>query len=228
MAKLIVSFIQKLNFLFTYIFQKNFSEIKFLKTIITKDSLVVDVGSNLGNFINTIKSINKNTNIYSIEPNLELINFQKKKFTRVNNIKYFNIGISTIKSVMTFYIRKPISHSSLLEYHPDSEFNEIVSTTQIQVETLSRFIEEQKIKKITLLKIDTEGLDYEILFSLKNQLLNKKIEFIKIEANNETFEKIISFCDSHNIKLVGISNMFYYRNKLNMMDIYLENKNFSK
>ena len=78
MQKLLVSFIQKLNFLITYIFQKNFSEIEFLKMILKDEAVIVDIGSNLGNFISTLKKINKKKTIYSIEPNIDLINFQKK------------------------------------------------------------------------------------------------------------------------------------------------------
>tara|TARA_B100001287_G_scaffold119619_1_gene100794 strand:+ start:393 stop:1079 length:687 start_codon:yes stop_codon:yes gene_type:complete len=228
MQKLLVSFIQKLNFLITYIFQKNFSEIEFLKMILKDEAVIVDIGSNLGNFISTLKKINKKTTIYSIEPNIDLINFQKKKFKKEKNIKFFNIGIDSNNRIAKFYIRKPVSHSSLLDSHPDEEFNEVVSTSEVEVETLDSFIEKHNVNKITLLKIDTEGLDYEILTSLKILLLNKKIEYIKIEANHESFEKIVSFCNTNNIKFVGISSMFYHRNKLNMMDIYLENKNFSK
>ena len=55
MQKLLVSFIQKLNFLITYIFQKNFSEIEFLKMILKDEAVIVDIGSNLGNFISTLK-----------------------------------------------------------------------------------------------------------------------------------------------------------------------------
>ena len=220
MQKLLVSFIQKLNFLITYIFQKNFSEIEFLKMILKDEAVIVDIGSNLGNFISTLKKINKKTTIYSIEPNIDLINFQKKSLKR-KNINFFNIGIDSNNRIAKFYIRKPVSHSSLLDSHPDEEFNEVVSTSEVEVD-LDSFIEKHNVNKITLLKIDTEGLDYEILTSLKILLLNKKIEYIKIEANHESFEKIVSFCNTNNIKFVGISSMFYHRNKLNMMDIYLE------
>ena len=82
MQKLLVSFIQKLNFLITYIFQKNFSEIEFLKMILKDEAVIVDIGSNLGNFISTLKKINKKTTIYSIEPNIDLINFQKKSLKK--------------------------------------------------------------------------------------------------------------------------------------------------
>ena len=106
MQKLLVSFIQKLNFLITYIFQKNFSEIEFLKMILKDEAVIVDIGSNLGNFISTLKKINKKTTIYSIEPNIDLINFQKKKFKKEKNIKFFNIGIDSNNRIAKFYIRK--------------------------------------------------------------------------------------------------------------------------
>ena len=225
MGNKIVSLIQKLKFVTSYIFHKNFSELDFLKSIVNEKSTIIDIGSNLGNFISFIKRVDKKAQVLSIEPNLDLIMYQKKKFRRHSNINFFNMGINSYSKLATFYIRNPISHSSFLKNHPDEEFNKIVKTTKIKVETLDNFLKKQNIEKITLLKIDTEGLDYEILLSLKNLLLNKKIEFIKIEANKDTFEKIISFANDQNLKLVGFSDAFYFRNRLVMMDIYLKNEN---
>ena len=221
-----VSLIQKLKFLTSYLFHKSFSELKFLKSIVNDKSIIVDIGSNLGNFVSLIKRINKQAQIYSIEPNLDLIKYQKKKFRRFTGINFFNIGIDSYSRIATFYIRNPISHSSLIKNHPDEEFNKIVTTTKVKVENLDDFFKKQNIEKITLLKIDTEGLDFKILLSLKKILLNKRIEFIKIEANKDSFEKIISFAHEQNLKLVGFSDIFYFRNKLNMMDVYLKNENY--
>lgn len=221
----LITIIQKFRFLFSYIFQKGFSEVKFLKEIIVDDSNVVDVGSNVGSFVLTVKKVNKNVNIYSIEPDKNLIKYQTNKFKKLSNIFYSNIGIDVKNGETKFYLRDPASHSSLLENHPDHEFNKIISILNISVQTVEYFMKLQKIDNIKLIKIDTEGLDYDILVSLKNLLINRKIEFIKIEANINSIEKIFNFAYSNNLKIVGISNLFYYKNKLNLIDVYLENKN---
>jgi len=224
----IISFVQGLNFLFSYLFQNSFSEIKFLKTIILDNKVVIDVGSNLGSFIKILNNINKKTEIYSIEPNLELINFQKNRFKNKNNIKYFNIAIDSKNGSRKFYIRNPASHSSVFKKHIDEKINTIRETVDVEAVSLENFINEQNIKKITLLKIDIEGLDYEVLFSTKSLLKNNIIEFVKIEANRESIERIMAFAYKENLKFLGISKAFYLKNQFNMMDLYFENKNSIK
>ena len=57
--RLLTNIFQKLNFIFSVIFQRQFSEKLFLKKILNQNSVVVDIGSNLGNFIALVKKINK-------------------------------------------------------------------------------------------------------------------------------------------------------------------------
>ena len=72
-----ISLIQKASFVLSYLMKNSFSESKFLKSIITDEAVVVDIGSNVGSFIKQILNTNKKTHVYSIEPNKELIKFQK-------------------------------------------------------------------------------------------------------------------------------------------------------
>ena len=73
----IISLIQNFSFYLSYFLKNGFLENKFLKKIISSEAIVVDVGSNLGTYIKNIENINQNTKIYSIEPNLQLMNYQK-------------------------------------------------------------------------------------------------------------------------------------------------------
>ena len=70
-----ISLIQKASFVLSYLIKNSFSESKFLKSIITDEAVVVDIGSNVGSFIKQILNTNKKTHVYSIEPNKELIKF---------------------------------------------------------------------------------------------------------------------------------------------------------
>ena len=95
----------------------------------------------------------------------------------------------------------------------------------MQTNTLEKFFVDQNITKITLLKIDIEGQDYEVLHSAKDLLLNNKIDYIKIEANQDYFKKIMEFAFDSNLKFLGVSKSFYFENKFNFMDIYFQNNN---
>ena len=220
-----ISLIQKVSFVISYLIKNSFSESKFLKSIITDEAVVVDVGSNVGSFIKLILNTNKKTNVYSIEPNNKLIKFQKNKFKNRKNIKFYNFAIDIKNGNRTLYVRNPSSHSSFFKTHQEEKFNNIVETVEVQTNTLEKFFVDQNITKITLLKIDIEGQDYEVLRSTKDLLLNNKIDYIKIEANQDYFKKIMEFAFDSNLKFLGVSKSFYFENKFNFMDIYFQNNN---
>ena len=205
--------------------KNSFSESKFLKSIITDEAVVVDIGSNVGSFIKQILNTNKKTHVYSIEPNKELIKFQKNKFRNRENIKFYNFAIDTKNGIRILYVRNPASHSSFFKTHQEEKFNKIVETVEVQTCTLEKFFVDQKITKITLLKIDIEGQDYEVFRSAKDLFLNNKIDYIKIEANQDSFKKIMEFAFDSNLKFLGVSKSFYFENKYNFMDIYFQNTN---
>ena len=205
--------------------KNSFSESKFLKSIITDEAVVVDIGSNVGSFIKQILNTNKKTHVYSIEPNKELIKFQKNKFRNRENIKFYNFAIDTKNGIRILYVRNPASHSSFFKTHQEEKFNKIVETVEVQTCSLEKFFVDQKITKITLLKIDIEGQDYEVFRSAKDLFLNNKIDYIKIEANQDSFKKIMEFAFDSNLKFLGVSKSFYFENKYNFMDIYFQNTN---
>lgn len=223
--RLLTNIFQKLNFIFSVIFQRQFSEKLFLKKILNQSSVVVDVGSNLGNFIALVKKINKNIKTFSIEPVEELIIYQKKRFSSLENIIYSNIAISDKKEKNKLYIRFPISHSSLIKYHDEDSFNKIIETREVQTLSLKDYILDMDVISIKLLKIDTEGLDRKILFSITELLQQKKIDYLKIEGKLNSINKIFNFAYKHKLEFVSICNATYHKNSLVMIDIYFRNNN---
>lgn len=219
------NFFQKIHFIFSIITQRQFSEKLFLKEILNQNSIVIDIGSNLGNFVALIKKINKNIKIFSIEPVEELIISQKKRFRSLNNIVYSNIAISNITEVKKFYIRFPISHSSLFKNHNEDKFNKIIDTQDVQAKSFQEYIFEKDISNIKLLKIDTEGLDYQLLVSIAELLKQKKIEYLKIEGKHDSIGKIFSFAYEHNLEFVSICNVAYHNNSFVMADLFFKNSN---
>ena len=215
----------KLSFAIGYLIKKNFSEKKLLQNILNNNSVVIDVGSNIGLFIELLLTQNKNLKIYSIEPNEKLINYQIKKFKQSNNISYHQEAISDSSEMRKFYIRNSMSHSSLNKEHFNFDESAISEIKTIKTITLIEFISNQKIKTIDLLKLDTEGLELDILKSIKSLLLDGKIRYLKVEVTFENLEEIMSYVNENNLKIIGFLNIFHLDNKFNMMDVYIENCN---
>tara|TARA_B100001250_G_scaffold364883_1_gene345249 strand:+ start:1824 stop:2516 length:693 start_codon:yes stop_codon:yes gene_type:complete len=216
---------QKIKFLIEYLVSKNFSEPLFIKKYIKEGSVIVDIGSNVGSFIDSINRFDNNYFFHSIEPNLELIKYQKKKYRKLKRINFYNLAISNKGGESPFYIRTPSSHSSLKEEHIDSEFNNEVSIKKVKTLALDTFVKSENITKIDLLKIDTEGSEIDILESSKNLIKSGLIKYIKIEATSSAINSIFEFAKKTDLKVIGVNNIFHFENTFNFFDLYLENTN---
>ena len=225
MKVLILSLFQKFKFALSYLFKNEFDEKKFLKSVLEEGSTVIDVGSNVGSFIDQIIRVNTNLKIYSIDPNKDLIHFQQKKFKKLFNIAYSNLAISDKNKTEFFYIRNSLSHSSLTKYHHESLVNKITKEVKVKVVTLEEFLISNKIAEVTLLKIDTEGNELNILNNSVRLINNGLIKFIKVECNKDLILEIFNYCQNNSLEILGFSNIFYLNNKFEMCDIYLKNTN---
>ena len=92
-------------------------------------------------------------------------------------------------------------------------FNIFKKFTQFQVKTitLDAFCKKKNIKKIELLKIDTEGHEFHVLKKGKKILNKTKIIQIEIMDNKKLFKKkfiqINNFLLKYNFKLLKIKNI---------------------
>ena len=80
---------------------------------------------------------------------------------------------------------------------------------------------EKNIDYIDILKIDTEGLELEVLISGSKMIINKKIGIIKIELDSK-FDSIVTLLASSGYELIGITNATYIQNKIFIFDAYFK------
>tara|TARA_Y100000590_G_C15705521_1_gene1008426 strand:+ start:1797 stop:2528 length:732 start_codon:yes stop_codon:yes gene_type:complete len=206
-SKIIIIF---LNFL-DYFQQKNIIKLinkKFLKPII-----VFDVGAHYGE---TIKLFNKKLNIkkiYSFEAspkNYQILQKNISKFTS-KKIEIYNYGIG--RELSKSYINQTLesSSSTINELNVNSKYlkkklkilniknkNSFHYKVPIKIITLDYFIEKNKIKNIDLLKIDTEGYEFNVLKGLSKY--NQKIKLVYFEHHyDDMIVKNYKFGDIHQL-----------------------------
>ena len=141
--------------------------------------------------------IRSQAQITSFEPNPSLFQFLTNKYQGIKNMTLVNKGVSYANQILTFYINKLDLTSSFEPLNPDSKYlakkaqalgvkpTEIISE-QIEIETIALrdYIEEQAIKHIDLLKIDTEGHELKCLTGLF-PLKTCQIDRIQIENHQD-------------------------------------------
>lgn len=160
---------------------------------------VIDIGAHKGEFLENIISINKKMKVYSFEPQSKIFSNLKNSFTTKKNIFIYNLAISNVNKKQKLNINIKTSTSTFSNYNESSYWKKIkdfliaglnkssiVNSELVQSVTLDKFCKKNDIKKIDLLKIDTEGHEFEVLSGATN-LLKKDIRYILIEFH---FSKI--------------------------------------
>tara|TARA_Y200000002_G_scaffold95356_1_gene76985 strand:+ start:426 stop:1133 length:708 start_codon:yes stop_codon:yes gene_type:complete len=202
-------------------------------------SVLVDVGSHKGEYINSIKKKFNIQKIYGFEPNPDIYEILKKKIVD-EKINLFNFGISDENGKIEFYKNLETSSSTINKLNTKSKYykkkyfllnifnsKEVTKKIEINVLRLDEFIHLNKIDKIDLIKIDTEGYEFKVIKSLKKKIKNVKI--IHLEHHfDDMIVKNYKLTDIHNyLKKNGFEKFFKIKMKFRKSFEYLYiNKNF--
>lgn len=119
---------------------------------LNNDSLVVDLGLYKGTFAELI-SKKYNCNVYGFEPIWDFFDQSSSKLSKFSKVKVFNYAVGGSDRIDK--ISLDMDGSSI--YHNKGKI------VNIQVRSFKSVIEELKIETVDLLKINTEGCEYEIL-----------------------------------------------------------------
>lgn len=140
------------------------TEISFVKKFLRKGDVFIDVGANIGLYsLYASKIIGSNGKIYAFEPTPVIFDRLKQniRLNNFENIEPHNIGLSNSKSFIDFNI----SNDGHDAWNSFAKLPENISYEKIKVlvDTLDSFISENKIKNISLIKLDVEGWEKFVL-----------------------------------------------------------------
>ena len=179
--------------------------IKFLKNKNIK--LLIDVGAHKGEFINCglqIKSIEK---IIAFEPQKKIFELLKKKFIHNNKVNLNNTALDIENSKKKIKTNKLSSTSTLNEINRNSlyykfksfllyEKDAIISEYEIKTISFDNFFKSINLDPNTLLKIDTEGYEFNVLQGAREKIEN--VKYVLIENQFSKMYKNVDFEQCHN------------------------------
>jgi len=148
------------------------------------DSLVVDVGANIGVTLwHSLKSSTEGATYLAFEPSAQCfsgLEFTSSQLNRPGSILKFALG-ETSKSSRMYGIGNELhSGGASLKRHPGHNDN----SENVQVRTLdSVLFETHERESISLLKIDTEGFEGQVLSGAQMTLKSKKVEILILEVS---------------------------------------------
>lgn len=167
--------------------QRNNGELFFLKKVIQtyKIKSIFDVGANQGNYAKLCLDLGFDGNIYCFEPHPKTFEILTKTLKNTT-AKFFSLGFSNAEGIATIYDHQESDgseHASLYEEVIQSIHGHKAVQHEIVLTTIDAFVEKNKIEHIGLLKIDTEGNEFNILVGAEKTLRNAKIDVIHFEFN---------------------------------------------
>jgi FkbM family methyltransferase len=160
-----------------------------------KPSIIFDIGGNIGITSIYLSSIFPDAKIYTFEPLPENFEILKKNVKYYKNIQAFNIGLGSKNGNFKVYLSDDSENFGGVSLYPDPIGNKMDSYVRCEVKNINNVIKDLNIKKIDLLKIDTEGAEYDILTSIEKKILGD-VSWISGELHGNKDFKLLSYLEN--------------------------------
>ena len=159
--------------------------------------VIIDVGANTGIYSLIAKAINKPSLVYAFEPVERVFNkLEENNLLNGFDVHCYQTALSNSTGTAAIYDIKSADHIYSVTVNKNLNSSDIETIkTEIQTITLDDFIEQNKLSKIDLIKIDVETHEAEVLEGF-SKYMNKFHPTILIEILNDevgaNVQKIVS------------------------------------
>ena len=162
---------------------------------------VLDVGANIGYYSLVAAVDNRQRRVYAFEPVPRVFNrlIRNKQINNLSNLQAYSMAATTYDGEITLYVppeERPVAASTLKGYR------ENVKAISVPATRLDSFVLENNIKKVDLMKIDTEATEHLVLEGAVNILERDEPIIIceVLQGRTETFLHsildLLRFCPS--------------------------------
>ena len=162
-------------------------ELFFAKLVIRKYKVenVFDVGANKGSYCKMLLDIGFTGNIHCFEPHPRTFN-ELEALIKAHNVRKYSIALSYEPGSFPLYDHSEqdgSEHASLFKDVIEGVHKSPAVAHQVIVNTLDLFVQENNIERVGLLKMDTEGNEYNVLRGATELIKGGKIDIIHFEFN---------------------------------------------
>ena len=150
--------------------------------------VIFDIGGNIGITSIYLASIFPEAKIYTFEPLPENFEILKKNIQNYKNIEAFNIGLGSKNGNFKVYLTEDSENFGGFSFYTDPVTYSSDTFVSCEVKSVNEIIKKLQIKSIDLIKIDTEGAEYDILMAIKEDFLSQTSWITGELHGNQDFE----------------------------------------
>jgi len=187
-------------------------EKKIRKFFDLEEGVFIDIGANLGKYtVMMARKLKNNGTVVSIEPEPHTIGLLKQNviLNKLGNVLVVGKACSSKDGKETLYLEDTIYSGGL---HSLNKYGHHVNKIKIDVEKLDSIISRMKVKKVGLIKIDTEGTELDVLKGAQKILKYSHPKIIcecqEEESEREVRNLLKKF--KYNVKRIDEDNLFAY------------------
>lgn len=177
-----------------------------MMAILLKDGdTVVDVGANVGYFSTwAAVFVGKMGRIFALEPeekNLEILAENTKSLReRGFNCQEFGLAASNSTGTAVLRLHRHSTYHSIDDEH--HILDKVEATQIINTVKLDDWVLDSGIERISLLKVDTEGHEIQVLEGARDLYEAKRVDYTILECRSQHIYKYVSsFCKEFNLAL---------------------------
>lgn len=184
--------------------------ITWIEECTTSETIFYDIGANIGAY--SLVAATNGAKVYAFEPAFQNFYTLNKNVT-LNNldriINCFPTAFSSNTCVDNFVYLDTTSGTSLGFYNKERKFHRDISQPEVEkavmVFTLDDFIRVFSLLAPTMIKIDVDGAEEDVVLGAVETLRNKTLKTVLIEIDhiNSNEGKIISFLESCDLVLAS-------------------------
>lgn len=169
-------------------------EYKMLEPLIKEaKSPIIDIGAHRGMFSIYCAVLNARMQIFAYEPDEANFAAMKEnlKLNNVENVRMKNVAIGDESAQRILYLSNDSHNHSLLGAEAVGDFSG--EEKLVNVVTLERILEQNRLASVSLVKMDCEGAEFEILEGLarstdKGRSVFDVVENFYVECHRYTYE----------------------------------------
>lgn len=186
--------------------------------------VVFDVGANVGQSIERIRTYFEHPVIHAFEPSPDTFAALRRATEGIPDLTLNNVALGRQAGTADFTVNSELVLSSLLEFGPDSSGYE-QGKIPVTVATLDAYYAANKLDRINVLKMDTQGFEMEVLHGGETMLRQGRIGAVFLEITFSDMYKglpgldeIYRFMTEHGFYLVAFYDFHYQSNRLGWCD----------